>query len=203
MATLSALLQFEMPPDGGFSHSETLQIAGLTSQTVLTWYKRRLIPKGWDAKPGRGNRRRYHILQVTVLATARALTDMGVPVTDALWLAGVLSIRVLSLLEQHGGLEPRDAVEKLRDEPHAWVAVYPTPEGLMVDGRPASYPVLLPGEAATEKYAFFHLLGCDTQRGIREWMRERRLVSIGLIDIVSLAVSILSRARDVISARTK
>jgi hypothetical protein len=171
-----------------------LTTTGLTREKYFHWIKHRFMPP--DLVPlnvGRGNRRRYHIAQLAALTGARALADAGVPNRDALLLARKIGMRVVGMLAECRDLAPAAAVEKLRDEPHPWVAVFPIPRG-------AKLAVLIDG-AATENFAFMSLLENDDQASIREFMRANRLVSITILDVVALAVSILQGAIKVVASR--
>lgn len=42
-----------------FSHGEALEVLGITRDTLMTWYKRDLVPLPDHDNPGRGHRRKY------------------------------------------------------------------------------------------------------------------------------------------------
>jgi DNA-binding transcriptional MerR regulator len=57
-----------------FSHGETLEITGLTADTLLTWHKRGLVPRiGRRKHEGRGFRRRYSTVDVAYLVILKHL----------------------------------------------------------------------------------------------------------------------------------
>jgi DNA-binding transcriptional MerR regulator len=114
-----------------FTPAEALTISGVTADMLATWYKRRLLPSHDfpDVTPGHGNRRRYGLKQVIVLAVARILLDAGLPVDAAMALAsfrkggkwailGGLAQHVHFLLRNHLGFEepPAYVVDKLKSE---------------------------------------------------------------------------------------
>lgn len=72
-----------------YTPSETLSIAGITADMLATWHKRRQLP-AYDfpeCAPGHGNRRKYFLPQIIVLAVARLLIDGGLPVDIAMSIA--------------------------------------------------------------------------------------------------------------------
>jgi hypothetical protein len=207
MDTLRKLLRLETSPDGdflhpGFSHSEALHISGLTAERLLTWYKRDAskMPKDLAVKPGRGNRRRYDILQVAYLSATRALADVGVPVSDALALGSDLRDKVMGWLLDCEDLRPEDAGLKLRDAAHPWIAVFA--QASRYDGATIGRVTYAPFVVSAEEYAYMRILDRDTTEGIREMMRDQGLASISLIDTVFLAVTILDRIIEVTKTRT-
>src|SRR5579862_2167641 len=87
--TAGAALRLTGATTGTFSHSEAAAITGLTSDALLIYQKRAMLPARAFPRQelGRGKRRQYRFDQVVILSAARALIDSGVPVRDAMELA--------------------------------------------------------------------------------------------------------------------
>jgi hypothetical protein len=50
-----------------FTHREALDILGVTQDTLMSWFKRDLVPLPKHDNPGRGHRRKYSALDLLVL----------------------------------------------------------------------------------------------------------------------------------------
>ena len=100
-----------------FTHTETLEIAGISNDTLMTWFKRTQLPESWfQYSPGRGNRRRYNIYQVILLAVTKVALEAGFPtMSDATVFSVDVGRRILSGIRRLGGYTPDQAKEQMKN----------------------------------------------------------------------------------------
>ncbi|HWQ56816.1 MAG TPA: MerR family transcriptional regulator [Bryobacteraceae bacterium] len=80
-----------------FSHGEAMEIlgasCGITTATLMTWYKRDLVPLPEHGNPGRGHRRQYsaqdlltlHVMKIVMPAVGQAQCELVAH--DCTWIA--------------------------------------------------------------------------------------------------------------------
>ena len=60
--------------EADYSHKEALQILEITQDTLMSWYKRDLVPLPKHGNPGRGHRRKYSIQDLVTLHMMKLVT---------------------------------------------------------------------------------------------------------------------------------
>ena len=100
-----------------FTHPETLEIAGLSNDTLMTWFKRAQLPESWfQYSPGRGNRRRYNLYQVILLAVTKVALEAGFStMSDATIFSVDVGRRILNGMRKLGEYTPNQAKEQLKN----------------------------------------------------------------------------------------
>ena len=96
-----------------YTHYETLFISGVTNDTLMTWFKREILPAYWRYKPGRGNRRKYEGSQVAFLYAMKATTEAGVTLAEAVKIAQSIMGTVVVAFDDLKSLPYEVAAERM------------------------------------------------------------------------------------------
>jgi hypothetical protein len=173
-----------------FSHRETLEISGLTNATLQTWFARKMLTLlVLPTEPGRGNRRRYFLLEVLGLAAMKALTQMNIPVTAAAEHALHLVVSMMALIDEVRDMPPSDAGVHFR-----------CPEIPMVIGfYPAEEAPL--GGWAGGGYGAMPLSPRDSIQELHQWFNQDRLTTLLVLDLHVLTAEVVVRAAKILKAR--
>ena len=163
-----------------FSHGETLEITGLTADTLLTWHKRGLVPRiGRRKHQGRGFRRRYSTVDVAYLVILKHLAGR-VPLISAGLAAAHATSAILAVYEMARFTE---RAEELHTLPGVTLVAYTDADGktrfeVYSDREDAGVP-LWPGG------------------GIQTWMRTAVIEAALVLDLSTIALALFARIGDV------
>jgi DNA-binding transcriptional MerR regulator len=198
------------------SPRELIEIAGITAETLSTWYKRKLLPPEDfpDIAPGHGRRRKYSVAQAIVLRIMRTLIDVGVSVEVAKTFASQHSRRlevrltaklrpnhfllfdaVSELLKICHALPADEAGEVLKEEPYPLAVLFkiiPTDEGEAMPAR---------GQDVDGFMLETHKCAADIPRIMRNKSGSQAVIVV--IDAALLAARISDRISRVNAARQK
>jgi hypothetical protein len=161
-----------------FSHGEALEISGVSHDTLMTWFKRSQLAEGWFTYgPGRGNRRRYNIKQVILLAVTKVALEAGYrTMNDATLVAFAMTEDILRAFRLVADDVPAEARAHFRGAVMGFAARVPD----------RSTPRLIPTDQ-------FGTIPDSNWRDHREW--------IVLLDEATIAGRILDRAVAVVRRR--
>jgi DNA-binding transcriptional MerR regulator len=184
---------------GDLSHSEMLSLTGLTNARLMTWYKRKAMPRGLPEAPGRGNRRRYEVKAVLVLKMMRILADIGLPLEDAKCLAPGFMIAVSTVISMClADIDPLEISDRtselLKQWPESIIAVLRHPEGWK---RPDD----IHPNFVSAKYLAVSLGNTETISDLRDWMRSIGLDYITMIDKCFIANVFLGDLQQIFGGR--
>jgi DNA-binding transcriptional MerR regulator len=195
-------LRLSGPNEGSpaFSPSEAITISGIAAERLFSWYRRNVLPvKEFPTQgPGQGNHRRYTLGQITILAVAHELIELGVPVGDAFELARFhppfraeerihpVSLRVLGALRQaRESVSAADLTEKIRNEKSPWLIVFRAKGKLF--GAGVSVQV-------ASEFGIIDVPNSESVYDLECWTRRMRLTGFSIIDWPMIAGHILARA---------
>lgn len=177
----------------GLSLPEALSIIGIEEGRLMSWYRNGLVPRELVATPGRGKRHGYDVDAVLLLHLARAFVDAGVPVADAVVLAGRFRIGMLVEFGIDGRRPVFEAAQEIASGPQGHlVAILPRPVGWSPSSRK---------EFVSEQFLAVSLEGEDTEPVLRAWMREIAIRSMIVVDISAIVVDFLGRIVRALDAR--
>jgi hypothetical protein len=157
-----------------YSHRDALNVTGLTADTILTWHKRGLVPTHAGTVPkGRGNRREYSEFDLAYLVVMKHLAP-ALPLAHAALAAnsGAMMVHALNQLAGHYA-----TAEELNAMPTAILVAYQD-----ADGTPR-YEVL--GHAGLPS------LDPLPEGGLPEWMRQRNLSTVTVLDLNMITFKLL------------
>jgi hypothetical protein len=201
--TITEILRFG--PDKAdlhrFSHAAAAKISGLSSDSLLIYHRRMLLPRDFSTKPpGRGHLRSYTLEQVVILKIAKILIMAGASVPDAFALASVkdwtapegmeglsccLSLQVMSLLLNGVDLSPADWFNHVKMMPCPLIGIFRLADHVSVEGW---------GIAQQGPYGVIELYGHEKLDDMTDWMRRLGLISFSVVDLVKVAVDIVTVA---------
>ncbi len=163
-----------------FSHTETLQITGLTADTLHTWHKRGvLVAIAEEQPPGRGHRRRYSILDLIYLSLLREFSGK-IPLVAA----GFISVHgIQGVLGTYDLIRLCESAEDFDQIPSAALIAYEDEQGqtkfeVFMDKKQDGVLALPPG-------------------GIQSWMRSMNIRSAFVVDIATLTLQLFAKIGDV------
>ena len=154
-----------------FSHGETLQITGLTADTLLTWHKRGVVPDiGERDRGGRGHRRKYSAMHLAYLMVLKQLSGKM-----PLVLAGMAAANAVPLILG------------------TFMLLRYTENADEIEAMPSLVLVAYEDDAGQTRFELFGSeegQGIPTipQGGIEQWMRALNIQSATILNIVSLTL---------------
>lgn len=173
-------VDFDKLQEPAFSHTETLQITGLTTDTLHTWHKRGvLIAIAEKQPPGRGHRRRYSVLDLIYLSLLREFSGK-IPLVAAGW----ISVRgVQAVLGTYDLIRACESAEDFDQIPSMALIAYEDEEAqtkfnVFMDKKQDGDLALPPG-------------------GILGWMRSTNIRSAVVVDIATLTLQLFAKIGDV------
>jgi DNA-binding transcriptional MerR regulator len=152
-----------------YSHADALYIAQVSTDTLLTWHKRGIMPDASRDVQARGHRRKYSAHDLAYLLLLKAVAGAGWQLTSA------------QTYVKRARFSFRKIVEFARRRPA---------ETLERPHRPLL--VLLP----IGKASIFNLQETFPD-DMSRWMRKKRTASVTIIDIDALAREFYRRVREV------
>ncbi|MCC7233705.1 MAG: MerR family transcriptional regulator [Bryobacterales bacterium] len=163
-----------------FSHTETLEITGLTTDTLHTWHKRGvLVAIAEEQPPGRGHRRRYSVLDLIYLSLLRELAGR-IPLTAA----GLVSVQGLkAVLATYDLIRLCETSEDFDQIPSMALIAY---EG---DDGQTQFNVSMDQKQEGEL--------ASPPGGIQSWMRSMNIRSAVVVDIATLTLHLFAKIGDV------
>jgi hypothetical protein len=163
-----------------FSHGETLRIDGLTADTLLTWHKRGvLVSISEHQPPGRGNRRRYSVLDLIYLAVLKEFAGK-IPLAAAGYIA-VQAIR--PVLATYDMIRFAESAEDMNQIPSMAIIAYDDEAGqtqfnIFVDQAASGEMASPPG-------------------GMQGWMRSMNVRAAVIVDVATLTLELFAKIGDV------
>ena len=163
-----------------FSHGETLEITGLTADTLLTWHKRGFLPQlGKREQMGRGFRRKYTTFDVVYLVLLKHMVGR-VPMAFACVGAARAVDAVITVLEM---ARYADTLQNLNKSPGVSLVAFEDCSGkfrfeVFADRPDAGVPVWPGG-------------------GIQTWMRTAVVEWALILDLSTIALALFARIGDV------
>lgn len=173
-------VDFDKLQEPVFSHTETLQITGLTADTLHTWHKRGvLVAISEQQPPGRGHRRRYSVLDLIYLSLLREFSGK-IPLVAAGWVSVKGIQAVLGIYDLIRLCENADDFDQI---PSMALIAYEDEQGqtkfdVFMDKKQEGALALPPG-------------------GIQSWMRSMNIRSAFVVDIATLTLQLFARIGDV------
>lgn len=168
-----------------FSHGETLQITGLTADTLLTWHKRGVVPDiGERDQGGRGHRRKYSAMHLAYLMVLKQLSGKM-----PLLMAGMAAANAVPLiLGTFMLLRYTENADEIEAMPSLVLVAYEDDAGqtrfeLFSSEEGRGIPTIPPG-------------------GIEQWMRALNIQSATILNIVSLTLLLFWNIGDVKEKRS-
>jgi hypothetical protein len=163
-----------------FSHRETLEITGLTADTLLTWHKRGFLPHlGTRGQAGRGFRRKYTTVDVVYLVLLKHLAGR-VPMIAAGLAAAHAVDAVVTAFEMSRYAE---TVDELQTQAGVSLVVFEDCDGKLrfevFSDRPNAGVPVWPGG------------------GIQTWMRTAVVEWALVLDVSTIALTVFARIGDV------
>ena len=168
-----------------FSHGETLQITGLTADTLLTWHKRGVVPDiGERDQGGRGHRRKYSAMHLAYLMVLKQLSGKMPLVVAGMAAANAVPL-ILGTFMLLRYTENADEIEAM---PSLVLVAYEDDAGqtrfeLFSSEEGRGIPTIPPG-------------------GIEQWMRALNIQSATILNIVSLTLLLFWNIGDVKEKRS-
>ncbi len=163
-----------------FSHGETLQITGLTADTLLTWHKRGVVPNiGERDQGGRGHRRKYSVAHLAYLMVLKELAGRmplpmaGMAAANALT-AIVTTFALLRYTENAADYDAMPSLLLVAYEDHSGQLKFE----VFTDKEGEALPVLPDGR-------------------IDKWMRSLNIQSATILDIVTLTLTLFGKIGEV------
>jgi len=173
-------LDFKKLEQPEFSHGETLQITGLTADTLLTWHKRGVVPNiGERDQGGRGHRRKYSVMNLAYLLVLKQL-------------AGKMPLLAAGIA----------AVNSTAGIIGTFMLLRYTDDADEIDALPSPFLVSYEDEAGQPKFEVFtnkegQGLPVVPLGGIEKWMRKLNIQAATILDIVSLTLTLFWKIADV------
>jgi len=164
-------LDFKKLEQPEFSHGETLQITGLTADTLLAWHKRGVVPDiGERDQGGRGHRRKYSAMNLAYLMVLKQLAGK-MPLVMAAMAAANAVPAILGTFMLLRYTEHADEIDAL---PSLILVAYEDDAGkirfeVFTSKEGQGLPVIPAG-------------------GIEKWMRSLNIQSATILNIVSLTL---------------
>ena len=168
-----------------FSHGETLQITGLTADTLLTWHKRGVVPDiGERDQGGRGHRRKYSAMHLAYLMVLKQLSGKMPLVVAGMAAANAVPL-ILGTFMLLRYTENADEIEAM-------------PSLVLVAYEDDS------GQTRFELFSSEEGRGIPTipHGGIDQWMRALNIQSATILNIVSLTLLLFWNIGDVKEKRS-
>ena len=168
-----------------FSHGETLQITGLTADTLLTWHKRGVVPDiGERDQGGRGHRRKYSAMHLAYLMVLKQLSGKM-----PLVMAGMAAANAVPLILG------------------TFMMLRYTENADEIEAMPSLVLVAYEDDAGQTR---FELFSSEEGRGIptipfggiERWMRALNIQSATILNIVSLTLMLFWNIGDVKEKRS-
>jgi hypothetical protein len=168
-----------------FSHGETLQITGLTADTLLTWHKRGVVPNIGDRdQGGRGHRRKYSAMHLAYLMVLKQLSGKM-----PLLVAGMAAANAVPLiLGTFMMLRYTENADEIEAMPSLVLVAYEDDAG----------QTKLELFTSKEKQGIPTIPPC----GIEQWMRALNIQSATILNIVSLTLMLFWNIGDVKEKRS-
>ena len=168
-----------------FSHGETLQITGLTADTLLTWHKRGVVPDiGERDQGGRGHRRKYSAMHLAYLMVLKQLSGKM-----PLLVAGMAAANAVPLiLGTFMMLRYTENADEIEAMPSLVLVAYEDDAG----------QTKLELFTSKEKQGIPTIPPC----GIEQWMRALNIQSATILNIVSLTLMLFWNIGDVKEKRS-
>jgi len=115
----------KLDPDAPlFTTTEVLEIARMKSNQFQTWMHRQLLSVSADWKPGTGRRRLFSTMDVVTIVFVKLMTDLGVPVPSANFLAMDVGMRLMNLVNGGPGSDRENMLLILgKDDAGKWCSV--------------------------------------------------------------------------------